>query len=73
MPRLFAVISEIDHVEIIAREPGIRIRRWLNETFGVGRWRKLKGIAVIEYTNGKIGWPKCIGLRQMESVVDVKQ
>jgi hypothetical protein len=54
MPQVFEVISEISNVEIIARGAGVRIRQWLNETYGQGRWRKLKGMAIIEYENGEM-------------------
>lgn len=54
MLRNFAIISEISNIELIAKGTGIRIRAWLNETYGRGQWRKLKGTAVIEYDNGEL-------------------
>lgn len=50
----FEVIDEIVDVKVIARGTGIRIRRFLNATYGRGNWRKLKRITTIEYENGEI-------------------
>lgn len=47
-------LSEITHVQIIARGRGVDLRHWLNQQYGRGDWRKLKGIAIIEYENGDI-------------------
>lgn len=54
MPRNFEIISEITDVEIIARGTSVQIRHYLNRTYGRSNWRKLKGQAVIEYTDGEI-------------------
>lgn len=43
----FDLLSEITDIEIIARGTGIRIKQYLNRTYGLGRWRKLKGRAWI--------------------------
>ena len=50
----FDVISEIAGIEIIARGPGIRDLFRLNRQYGRGRWRKLKGIALIRLKNGRV-------------------
>lgn len=50
----FTVIGKIENIDTIARGTSVRVRRFLNETYGYGNWRKLKGIAVIEYTNGEV-------------------
>ncbi|RIK39324.1 MAG: hypothetical protein DCC55_18375 [Chloroflexi bacterium] len=47
-------LSEITDIEVIARGRGVDDRRRLNRIYGRGTWRKLKGRAVIEYTNGEI-------------------
>ena len=39
----FDLLSEITHIEIIARGAGVRIKQYLNTTYGHGRWRKMKG------------------------------
>lgn len=43
----FELLSEITDIEVIASGNGVKIRHYLNRTFGRGRWRKLKGIALI--------------------------
>jgi len=50
----FDVISEITGVEIIARGPGIRDLSRLNRQYGKGKWRKLKGTALIRLRNGRV-------------------
>jgi hypothetical protein len=50
----FDLLSEVTHVEIIARGAGVDDRR-LNREYGHGRWRKLKGRAWIQlHSNGQI-------------------
>lgn len=43
----FDLLSEITDIETIARGTGVRIRQYLNRSYGQGRWRKLKGRAWI--------------------------
>lgn len=50
----FKLISEITQIEIIAKGNGVDIRHELNRLYGRGNWRKLKGIATVEYENGTI-------------------
>lgn len=50
----FEIISQITHVEIIGKGTGVDIRHRLNHEYGFANWRKLKGIAEIEYENGEI-------------------
>jgi hypothetical protein len=53
----FIVISEITHIQLIAKGTGVDIRHYLNRTYAAGRrvhWRKLKGRATVEYVNGEI-------------------
>lgn len=51
----FKIISEISQVETIARGTGVHVRQMLNEAYGYGNWRKLKGTAIVEYVNGEFG------------------
>ena len=37
----------MDSVETIASGPGVRVLPYLRKAYGRGRWRKLKGTAVI--------------------------
>ena len=50
----FEVIGEITDIERIAVKTSIRDLERLHETYGKGRWRKLKGTARIQLPNGKI-------------------
>jgi len=50
----FEIISETNNIEIIAVESGIRDIGRLRKLYGPGRWRKLKGIAMIRLANGRI-------------------
>lgn len=47
-------LGPVTDIEIIAQGAGVDIRAYLNRTFGRGDWRKLKGLAEVEYTNGEI-------------------
>ncbi len=50
----FEVISEIRDIEIIAVAHSIRDLPRLRKQYGKGRWRKMKGTAMIRLTNGEI-------------------
>jgi hypothetical protein len=50
----FEIISEIEEIETIAINKRIRILVQLQKLYGKGRWRKLKGLAVIRLPNGRI-------------------
>jgi len=50
----FSILGEISGIEVIARGVGVRDRGRLRKTYGPGRWRKLKGIARIQYSSGTI-------------------
>ncbi|MCD6167482.1 hypothetical protein J7K19_12370 [bacterium] len=50
----FKILSEIRDVETIALGRGVYIRRYLERTYGRGRWRKMKGIATVELADGTI-------------------
>lgn len=52
--RRFSIITEVTHIEVIARGVGVDVRHYLNQTHGEGRWRKLKGRAWVQYENGRI-------------------
>jgi hypothetical protein len=49
----FAVIGEIEQVEIIAAGKGIRRLAYLRKRYGSGRWRKMKGTARVRLENGR--------------------
>jgi hypothetical protein len=50
----FEVIREITDIETIAVSSGIRDIARLRKRYGPGRWRKLKGIARVRLSNGRI-------------------
>jgi len=43
----FEIVGKIVGIEVIARAPGIRENARLNRQYGRGKWRKLKGFAVV--------------------------
>ena len=50
----FEVVGPITDVEIIASGVGVRARSYLSKSYGQGRWRKLKGIAIVRLPNGAL-------------------
>lgn len=50
----FKIISEITNIETIAAGTSIREIERLRKQYGSGRWRKLKGIALIQLRNGQV-------------------
>ena len=50
----FDVVGTIAKVETIAAGPSVKVRSFLNKTYGRGRWRKLKGIAMVRLPNGNL-------------------
>lgn len=50
----FKVVGRITQIEIIASGRGIREARRLRKLYGGRNWRKLKGIAKVEFADGTI-------------------
>jgi hypothetical protein len=50
----FEIIGHIQSIETIAVGKSIREIDRLISQFGEGRWRKLKGVAIIKLTTGRI-------------------
>ena len=50
----FEVIGQIEQIQSIAIGNRIREIDRLRKAFGAGRWRKLKGIAVVRFEDGTI-------------------
>ncbi len=46
--------GEITNIEVIAKGKAIRILPLLRKLYGKGRWRKLKGIALVELPSGRV-------------------
>ncbi|MFZ0198138.1 MAG: hypothetical protein WB523_16860 [Candidatus Sulfotelmatobacter sp.] len=67
----FRIVGPITDVEIIAAGAAIRERKRLWKNYGKGRWRKLKGIATVEFTDGtmceaEIHWYEAHGIGAKE-------
>ena len=50
----FEIVGEMTDIETIAVGNAIRDVARLQESYGVGRWRKLKGIGTVRLVNGNI-------------------
>ncbi len=50
----FEIISDITDEEVIAIGRSIRDLERLREQYGDGRWRKMKGVALIQLSNGRV-------------------
>ncbi len=67
----FEVIGEIAGIDVIARGPGIRDLPRLNRQYGKGKWRKLKGYALVRLQNGRermaeLHWYEAHGIGRRE-------
>jgi len=50
----FEILGEITDIETITKGAGIRDIHRLRKTYGVGDWRKMKGIAHIRLPSGRV-------------------
>jgi hypothetical protein len=50
----FEILDDITDIQTIAAGQGVHIRRYLERTYGKGRWRKMKGIATVRLADGMI-------------------
>ena len=50
----FEIVGDIEQITTIAAGPSVRIRAFLRKAYGEGRWRKLKGVALVRLRNGQI-------------------
>ncbi|NOY42320.1 MAG: hypothetical protein GXP26_10855 [Planctomycetes bacterium] len=67
----FEIISEIEHVRIVAKGRGVRSRKILSKKYGSGRWRKMKGTAEVRLETGQsryveIHWYECHGIGKQD-------
>ena len=65
----FGIVSEISEIQRIAAGPSIREITRLRKQFGHGRWRKLKGVALVKLPGGTIRrvelhWYEAHGIRK---------
>ncbi len=71
---IFEVIGVITDIEVIAVGSGIRDIERLRKTYGSGRWRKLKGIALVRLEDGaasdaELHWYEAHGMGKKEMKV----
>ena len=67
----FDIVSEISEIETIAIGSAIRDLIRLQKYYGRGRWRKMKGIALIRLSNGmlrkaELHWYEANGIGKKE-------
>jgi len=67
----FEIVGPIHNTETIAAGPAIRALPRLRKLYGEGRWRKLKGIAVVRLPDGairtaEIHWYEASGIGRRE-------
>ena len=71
---IFEVIGEITDIEVIAVSSRIHDIERLRKTYGSGRWRKLKGLALVRLEDGaesaaELHWYDAHGLDKKEMKV----
>lgn len=67
----FEIIGNISNIQPIAIGGAIRDIARLRKSYGAGRWRKLKGIALIRLSNGslrkaEVHWYEAHGIGKKE-------
>lgn len=67
----FEIVGTITGVEIISAGSMIRDRRRLDRAYGKGRWRKLKGVALVRLEGGalrraELHWYEAHGIGRKE-------
>ena len=50
----FEIVGDITRIEVIAAGRGVRDRVRLRQRYGPGRWRKLKGVAMVCLASGRV-------------------
>jgi len=50
----FTIISNIKNIETIASGHSVHIKNYLDESYGKGKWRKMKGFATVKLHSGQI-------------------
>ncbi len=67
----FEILGEIVQIETIAVGSSIRELKRLRRVYGHGRWRKMKGIAMVRLSNGRarraeLHWYEAHGIGRKE-------
>jgi len=68
------LLGPVERVKVIARGPSFRKAEQLKKLYGGEKWRKMKGVARIEATSGRIGtaevhWVECHGVGKFQHKV----
>jgi len=71
MPEAFAIIGDITDVQTVAVGRRIREIQRLKDCYGTGRWRKLKGNALVRLSDGtvcraEVHWYEASGIGKKE-------
>lgn len=71
MPDAFAIVGPIEDIAVIAVGARVRCRGQLMKLHGPGRWRKMKGIAVVRLPSGRLRlaelhWYEAHGIGRVE-------
>jgi hypothetical protein len=48
----FEILGRIRDIETLSSGRGVYVRRYLERNYGKGRWRKMKGIAIVRLADG---------------------
>lgn len=67
----FEIVGDISEIETIAVGTGIRDLPRLRRLYGTGRWRKLKGVALVRLRSGtvrraEVHWYEAHGIGKKE-------
>jgi len=67
----FEIVGEITHIETIAQGNGIRDLAHLRSQHGLGKWRKMKGIAHVKLSDGstltaEVHWYEAHGIGKVK-------
>ena len=54
MGRGFEIVGDLEQIEVIAFGSGVLERARLRTVYGAGRWRKLKGVALVRVPGGRV-------------------
>ena len=63
----FDIIGQIECIETIAKGSGIRILPILQKVYGFGNWRKMKGLAIVQFkdktkSKAEVHWYEAHGI-----------
>ncbi len=67
----FQIVGQIGHVETIAKGNGIREIAALRAKYGLGNWRKMKGVAHVQLPDGstalaEVHWYEAHGIGKVK-------